>query len=96
MKSWKKKAISRKPNVRSILQQILNSALRTRRNFEASFWKEAVLQVDKELQKDYVVDLIDKPRLIPVDRLHLIANIHIELFREFAIDTEEDSVLIES
>lgn len=87
---------SRKPNVRSILQQILNSALRTRRNFESSFWKEAVLQVDIELQKDYVVDLIDKPRLITVDRLHLISNIHIELFREFAIDTEEDSVLIES
>lgn len=55
-----------------------------------------MLQVDIELQKDCVVDLIDKPRLIPVDRLHLISNIHIELFREFAIDTEEDSVLIES
>ncbi len=55
-----------------------------------------VLEIDKELRKDYLVDLIDKPRLIAIDRLHLIANIHIELFRELAIDTDEESVLIES
>jgi hypothetical protein len=70
--------------------------LRARLNSEASFWKEAALQIDKELQKNYVVNLVDKPRLIAVDHLHLIANIHIELFREFAIDTDEESVLIES
>lgn len=46
-----------------------------------------MLQIDKELQKD---DLVDEPRLAVVECLHLIAKIHIEVFRESAIHTEKN------
>ena len=65
-------------------------------HFEEPFLKAGMLQIDKELQKDDVVDLVDEPRLVVVECLHLIAKIHIELFRKFAIHTEKKSILIES
>lgn len=65
-------------------------------NFDAPFLKAGALQIDKELQKDDMVDLVDEPRLAVVECLHLIAKIHIEVFRELAIHTEKKSVLIES
>jgi hypothetical protein len=65
-------------------------------NFEAPFLKAGILQINKELQKDDLVDLVDEPRLAVVDRLHLIAKVHIEVFRKLAIHTEKKSVLIES
>ena len=65
-------------------------------NFEAPFLKAGVLQIDKELQKDDLVDLVDLPRLAVVECLHLIAKIHIDVFRELTIHTEKKSVLIES
>ena len=39
----------------------------------ASIMKPRMLQVNKELQKDHVVDLVDQLRLPAVDYLHLIA-----------------------
>lgn len=72
----------------------LNFVLRKSMNFEAP--SAGALQIDKDLQKDGVVDLVEESRLAIVLCLHLIAKIHIELFRELAIHTEKKSVFIES
>ena len=63
---------------------------------EAPFMKPGMLQINKALQKDDGVDLVDQPRLAVVECLHLIANIHIELFHELVIHAEKQPVLIES
>ena len=42
-----------------MLTQDSNCALRMSMNFEAPYLKAGMLQIDKELQKDDVVDLVD-------------------------------------
>ena len=63
---------------------------------DAPFMKPGALQINKELQQDDVIDLVDQPRLAVVGCLQLIADIHIELFHELVIHAEKQSVLIES
>ena len=50
--------------------------------------KPGMLQINKELQKDHVVDLVDQLRLAVVECLHLTADIQIELFHESVIHAE--------
>ena len=73
-----------------------DGALRRSLGVKTPFMKPGMLQINKELQKDDVVDLIDQPRLAVVECLHLIADIHIEVFRKLVIHAEKQSVLIES
>ena len=48
-----------KGQARTCLTQDSNCTLRKSLNFEAPFLKTGMLQIDKELQKDGVVDLVD-------------------------------------
>jgi len=50
--------------------------------------KPVVLQINKEVEHNAVVELVDHIFFTGVDDLHLIAEIHIDLLRELAIKSE--------
>ena len=54
----------------------------------ALFMKPVVLQINKEVEHNAVVELVDHIFFTGVDDLHLIAEIHIDLLRELAIKSE--------
>ena len=58
--------------------------------------KPRMLQIDKEINQDDVVEIVDHLLCTGVDYLHLISYIHIELFRELAIKADKEPVLVES
>jgi len=58
--------------------------------------KPVMLQINKEVDHDAVIDLVDQLISPGVDDLHLIAEIHIDLLRELAIKPDKPSVLVES
>jgi hypothetical protein len=55
-----------------------------------------VLQINKEVEHNAVVELVDHIFFTGVDDLHLIAEIHIDFFRELGIKSDKPSVLVES
>ena len=75
---------------------VSDGALHRGVDFESPYLTAATLEIDKRLQKDDMVDLVDEPRLTIVERLHLIAKIKIEVLRNFVVHAEKKSVLIKS